>query len=146
MKFIKLRDNPNLINDAADWFEAKWGIPKEEYLACMIPYIENKTNYGWYLCLDNNKIVAGLGVIKNDFHKRKDLFPNICAVYTEEDYRGKGISGKLLNLAVNDLKENNISPVYLVTDHIGFYEKYGFEFLNMVETDEKKMSRIYIHR
>ncbi len=40
-------------------------------------------------------IVAGLGVIENDFHNRKDLAPNVCAVYTEEDCRCKGIAGKL---------------------------------------------------
>lgn len=31
------------------------------------------------------------GSIANDFHDRKDLTPNICAVYTEEAYRGRGI-------------------------------------------------------
>ena len=28
-----------------------------------------------------------MGVIENDFHDRKDLTPNVCAVYTEEDCR-----------------------------------------------------------
>ena len=35
----------------------------------------------------NDKVIGGLGVIENDFHDRKDLTPNICAVYTEEEYR-----------------------------------------------------------
>ena len=26
-----------------------------------------------------------------------------------------------------------ISPIYLLTDHIGFYERYGWEFLGMVQ-------------
>lgn len=34
------------------------------------------------------------GSIANDFHDRKDLTPNICAVYTEEAYRGRGIAGR----------------------------------------------------
>lgn len=34
------------------------------------------------------------GSIENDFHDRKDLTPNICAVYTEEAYRGRGIAGR----------------------------------------------------
>ena len=44
-------------------------------------------NTGWYLCLDSECIVGGLGVIENDFHDRKDLKPNVCAVYTEKEYR-----------------------------------------------------------
>lgn len=38
-------------------------------------------------------------------------------------------------MAVNDMKDKGISPVYLVTDHIGFYEKYGWKFLCMVQED-----------
>ena len=33
------------------------------------------SEYGWYLCLDDDKIIGGLGVIENDFHDRKDLTP-----------------------------------------------------------------------
>ena len=76
---------------AADWFHKKWGVPKEAYLECMTAYLEKKTEYGWYLCLDGSEIVGGLGVIENDFHDRKDLAPNVCAVYTEESHRKRGI-------------------------------------------------------
>ena len=110
-------------------------------------YLRGETEYGWYLCLDGSRIVCGLGVIENDFHDRKDLSPNICAVFTEEEYRGKGIAGRLLDRAVADLKSKGISPVYLVTDHTGFYERYGWEFFCMVQCDgENRKSRMYIHR
>ena len=66
---------------------------KEAYLECMDNYLSGATEYGWYLCLDGDTIVAGLGVIENDFHDRKDLTPNVCAVYTEEEYRCQGIAG-----------------------------------------------------
>jgi len=113
----------------------------------MNAYLDEKTEYGWYLCLDDDQIVGGTGVIENDFHDRKDLFPNVCAVYTEESYRKKGIAGNLLNLTVDDLRSKGITPVYLVTDHTGFYERYGWEFLCMVQGDgEPEMSRMYIHR
>ena len=80
-------------------------------------------------------------------HDRKDLTPNICAVYTEKDYRRKGVAGHLLNMVVSDLKFNGIPPVYLVTDHTGLYKRYGWEFLCMVQGDgEPDMSRMYIHR
>ena len=74
-------------------------------------------------------IVGGLGAIENDFHDRKDLSPNVCAVYTEEGYRGQGIAGRLLDIAVEDMRSKGISPLYLITDHVGFYERYGWEFL-----------------
>lgn len=124
--YITLRERPELKNDAARWFHQKWGVPTEAYLACMDDYLTKETEYGWYLCLDGDRIVGGMGVIENDFHDRKDLAPNICAVYTEEDYRCKGIAGHLLNMVVEDMRGKDISPLYLVTDHVGFYERYGW--------------------
>lgn len=85
--YITLRERPELKNDAAQWFHQKWGVPVDAYLACMDAYLANKTEYGWYLCLNGSKIVGGMGVIENDFHEWKDLTPNVCAVYTEKDYR-----------------------------------------------------------
>lgn len=146
-RYIILKDMPSIKDKAAEWFHRKWGVPKEAYLECMEEYLNGETDLGWYLCLDGDKIVAGMGVIENDFHDRKDLTPNVCAVYTEEEYRGKGIAGKLLNIVVEDCRQKGISPVYLVTDHVGFYERYGWEFLCMVQgDDEPEMTRMYIHR
>lgn len=142
-----LREKPDLMEAAASWFHEKWGVPLEAYLECMEAYLGQETEYGWYLCLDDDRIVGGLGVIENDFHDRKDLFPNVCAVYTEEDYRCQGIAGRLLNMAVADLRSKEITPVYLLTNHTGFYECYGWEFLCMAKGDgESYLSRMYIHR
>ena len=146
-QFISLLERPELKSAAAAWFHEKWGVPEDAYLACMDAYLNGETEYGWYLCLDGGRIVGGLGVIENDFHDRKDLSPNVCAVYTEPDCRGRGIAGTLLKLAVDDMKTKGITPVYLVTDHVGFYERYGWEFLCMVRSEDKpEMSRMYLHR
>ncbi len=147
LKYFTLRDIPELKDSAAEWFNSKWGVPKEAYLECMENYLNKDTEYGWYLCLDGSTIVSGLGVIENDFHDRKDLYPNVCAVYTDERYRCKGIAGHLLDMAVEDMRSKGITPVYLVTDHTGFYERYGWEFLCMVQgDDEPEMTRMYIHK
>lgn len=147
LTYITLRDKPEWEEKAAAWFHSKWGVPEEAYIECMTDYLNGATEYGWYLCADGDRIVGGLGVIENDFHDRKDLTPNVCAVYTEEAYRGKGIAGRLLNMAVDDLRSKGVSPIYLVTGHTGFYERYGWEFLCMVQGDgEEHMSRMYIHR
>ena len=146
LNYITLRDRPNLKETAAEWFSKKWGVPKEAYLRCMDEYLDHRTEYGWYLCLYGDRIVGGLGVIDNDFHEREDLTPNICAVYTEEEYRKKGIAGTLLNMAVEDLRSHGISPVYLLTDHTAFYERYGWQFYCLAQGEgEEKPSRLYVH-
>ena len=65
----------------------------------------------------------------------------------KQAYRRKGIAGHLLGMVVEDMRSKGISPLYLITDHIGFYERYGWEFLCMVHGDgEPEMTRVYIHR
>lgn len=145
--FITLRQKTHIKEEAATWFHSKWNVPRKAYLECMESYLNNETEYGWYLCLDGNKIVGGLGVVENDFHNRKDLTPNICAVYTEKEYRCKGIARHLLNMVVEDTKLKGITPIYLISDHTNFYERHGWKFLCMVQEDNvANTTRMYIHR
>ena len=46
-----------------------------------------------------------------------------------------------------DMKKDGIGTLYLVTDHTGFYERYGWEFFCMAQGDgEEEMTRLYIHK
>ena len=144
--YLTLRQCPELKNTAARWFHEKWNVPEAAYLECMAAYLSGETELGWYLCLRDGQIVGGMGVIENDFHARKDLRPNVCAVYTEQDHRRRGIAGRLLHMVVEDCRSKGISPLYLVTDHDSFYERYGWEFCCMVQCDGGESSRMYRHR
>lgn len=147
-EIIKIRDNENMIDRCAAWFNQKWGIPKQAYLDSMNECIENKGAVPqWYVALDKDKIIGGLGVIENDFHNRPDLSPNVCAVFTEEDYRGQGVAGALLNFVVEDMRNFGVDTLYLLTDHTSFYERYGWEFHCLALGDgEEQESRMYIHK
>ena len=94
-----LRDYPEYLQKAAVWFSSKWGIPPESYLESMQACIEQPGGVPqWYVMLNaRQEIAAGAGIIENDFHNRKDLSPNICALYVEPDYRRQGIAAFLLD-------------------------------------------------
>lgn len=147
-KIVRLIDKPEMKDAMAQWFHEKWGIPLEAYLESMDECLTTKSPVPqWYAALEDGKIIGGLGVIENDFHNRKDLAPNVCAVYIEENSRCKGVAGALLKFVCADMKEKGIGTLYLVTDHMSFYERYGWEFLCMVQGDgELEMSRMYIHK
>lgn len=146
-KIVRLKERPELKEEAAIWFHDKWGVPLDAYIESMDASLSGDKIQEWYLCLSGEKIIAGMGEIENDFHARKDLTPNICAVFTEKEYRCQGIAGKLLEYVVEDNRKRGITPLYLVTDHTNFYERYGWEFLCMVQGDgEPNMTRMYIHR
>lgn len=148
MELLKIREHGELAGKAAAWFHAKWGNPREAYEESMMECLQKKSPVPqWYVAALGQEILGGLGVIENDFHNRKDLAPNVCAVYVEEAHRGKGIAGKLLAFAREDMKALGIDTLYLLTDHTSFYERYGWEFLCMAQGDgEPEPSRIYVVR
>lgn len=145
---LSLANHPHLKEEMARWFHEKWGIPYELYLESMTATIKSSQAVPqWYVAVEDSYIIGGVGVIANDFHPRSDLTPNLCALYVEEAYRGYGIAGALLNHAVEDMKSKGVTPLYLVTDHIGFYERYGWEYFTSVMCEgEDTPSRMYIHR
>ncbi|MBQ2971085.1 MAG: GNAT family N-acetyltransferase [Ruminococcus sp.] len=147
-EIIKIRENADKIDECATWFNQKWGIPKEAYLDSMNDCIKNEGAVPqWYVAVSDGKIIGGLGVIENDFHNRPDLAPNVCAVFVEEEFRGQGVAGALLNFVVEDMKAMGVTTLYLLTDHTGFYERYGWEFFCYALGDgEEQESRMYIHK
>ena len=148
MEIIHLRDRADLEGKMAEWFHSKWKIPAEAYLESMEECRKkNGTVPQWYAVMEGSTIVGGVGVIENDFHDRKDLTPNVCAVYTESDFRRRGIAGALLQFVCRDTHEKGIDTLYLLTDHTGFYERCGWEFFCMAQGDgEEAPSRMYVHR
>ena len=148
MEIIKIREHPELIAKASSWFSIRWKIPKEAYEESMQACVKIPSEIPqWYLAIEDNRIVGGLGVIENDFHDRKDLSPNVCAVYVEPDQRNKGIAGKLLKEVYTDMRNIGYETLYLITMHTSFYERYGWTYLCQAQGDnDKHPSRMYVHR
>lgn len=145
---MNLREKPQWKQKAAQWFHEKWNVPVDAYLESIEESLNSENPAPqWYLAVKEEQIIGGIGVIENDFHDRKDLTPNVCAVYVEEEFRCRGIARKMLETVCRDMKEKGIDTLYLITDHDSFYERYGWEFYCMVQGDgEEEMTRMYVHR
>lgn len=140
-----LREHPELTERAALWFSSKWDVPEEAYRESICQCTAQKTGVPqWYVVLDNEQnIVAGAGVIENDFHDRKDLSPNLCALFVEQAYRNQGIARHILDFVKRDMGNMGVQQLYLVTDHTEFYEKCGWSFLTMVNDANGCPERMY---
>ena len=141
---ITLNAHPEWRIQAARWFHEKWKIPLEEYLISIDESIQQSAPVPqWYVVTEEEKIIAGAGVIENDFHDRKDLTPNVCALYVEPERRCRGIAGDRLVHIGKDMAGKGIDTLYLITEHTAFYERYGWEFLCMVQGDDGELMRMY---
>ena len=133
---ISLHVHPEWRIPAARWFQEKWESIDESIKGTVaVPQ--------WYIVIEGQQIIAGAGVIENDFHNRKDLTPNICALYVEPERRCRGIAGHLLKHICKDMAGKGINSLYLITEHTSFYERYGWEYLCMVKGDDGEQMRMY---
>ena len=148
MDIFSLVEHPDWKERAARWFHEKWGIPLAAYLESVEECLRHKSAVPqWYLAVEEGRIIGGMGVIENDFHPRRDLTPNVCAVYTEPARRRQGVAGALLQYACGDMCARGVATLYLLTDHTAFYERYGWEYLcPVLGHGEEEPSRMYIHR
>lgn len=145
---IPLREKPELLEEAAQWFSDKWEVPVAAYRESMEESLQHPTAVPqWYLVVEGEQgkenILAGAGIIENDYHNRKDLAPNFCALFVLPEYRGQGIAGRLLQLAQKDAGRLGFPLLYLVTDHTSFYEQYGWEYVTDVQGDDGFSQRLY---
>ncbi len=93
--------------------------------------------------MDGEKIVSFLTLAHQDCNDDDTMSPWIGFVYTDESYRGKRSSEKLIRHALNKAKAKGIKEVFLASDHIGLYEKYGFKYLDTRDDIYGEKCRVY---
>ncbi|WP_132249942.1 GNAT family N-acetyltransferase [Natranaerovirga pectinivora] len=146
MNVISIKKHPEYKDRAIKYFQSKWASKNsmKVYEDCITNCITTSNPLPqWYLLMDNDNIIGCAGLITNDFISRMDLYPWVCAVYIEKEYRGNAYGSILLEQAKKDAKEGGFPHLYLCTDHIGYYEKYGFQYIGTGYHPWGDNSRIY---
>lgn len=134
-----------LLPSAARWFSAQWEIPARVYAASMQAALTGDAAVPrWYVALDERgAIVAGAGCIENDFHDQVACTPNLCALYVEPAWRGKGVARALMRRIQADAAAHGVARLYLVTEHTAFYERCGWTFVSMARGTDGAALRLY---
>jgi N-acetylglutamate synthase-like GNAT family acetyltransferase len=145
MKLISVRENPEYKDKAIQYFQKSWkSVLPIIYEDCITHSINARNPLPqWYLLEKDDELIGCAGLITNDFISRGDLYPWINAIFIEEDHRGNRYSALLIEKAKQDAKKAGFEYVYLCTDHIGFYEKYNFNYIGQGYHPWDEESRIY---
>jgi GNAT superfamily N-acetyltransferase len=145
MKIISIRENPDYKNKAIAYFQKCWpSVMPEIYEDCINHSINARDSLPqWYLLKNEDEIIGCAGLITNDFISRGDLYPWINALFIDPKHRGNAYGTILMEKAKTDAKEAGFEYVYLCTEHIGYYEKYGFIYIGQGYHPWGEASRIY---
>lgn len=147
MRIISVREQSKYKDIAIKYIQDKWANENSlmVYEDCITNCITSVNPLPqWYLLEESGSIIGCAGLVTNDFISRMDLYPWFCALYIEESYRGNGYGSMLLDRAKQDAKISGFSHLYLSTDHIGYYERYGFEYIGTGYHPWGDSSRIYV--
>lgn len=99
-----------------------------------------------YLLTEGDALVSFAVLAEQDEVAAPEFSPWIGFVYTFPQYRGRHCAGELIEHICGVLKNAGEKQVYVSTEEVGLYEKYGFEFLQMMTTREGKPTRVYVRR
>lgn len=82
-----------------------------------------------YLLMEGETIVSFATLTRQDSVRDESMHPWVGFVYTLPEYRGHRYAGLLLTHAEKAAAAGGFSRIYIATDHVGLYEKYGYAYL-----------------
>ena len=140
MKIINIKNKLNYLKEYVKLCYLEWSDkekPLAEYIEYKIDNIKNGDKVISILGLVNEEELIGfISLFKYDGDERKDLTPWYATMYVKKEYRGKGYS-KLLNQAIiKEAKRLGYDKVYLKSDLINYYEKFGAKRIEQLKNGE----------
>lgn len=142
-QIIALEDYPELKPFLCDFLEkTPWNAAKllaEFHREKKFFTAEDKT----YFLFVNGSPVSFLTLAHEDCVKDAMRTPWIGFVFTQESCRGKKYSLRLIENAMRVAAQRGHSRVFIATDHIGLYERFGFTYEESVIDIYGEECRVY---
>ena len=98
------------------------------------------------LLTDEDELISFCTYAKKDDIQPTELSPWMGFVYTFPKHRGHRFVGLLFEEIQILAKEQQVSEVYISTNHIGLYEKYGCEYRTQMRDMNGELSRVYVKK
>ena len=97
----------------------------------------NNPKFCKLVLLNDDKLVGFISLFPEDGDEKTNLSPWYATMYVKKEYRGNGYS-KILNDAIlEEAKERGFVRLYLKTNLINYYEKFGAVYMKNLNNGEK---------
>ena len=87
--------------------------------------------------IKNNNLIGFISLFKYDGDERRDLTPWYATMYIKKEYRGKGYSKILNNAILKEADKLGYKKVYLKTNLINYYEKFGAQYIEKMSNGDQ---------
>lgn len=97
-----------------------------------------------FAALIGERIVGMATIAKTDYYPLPEIYPWISTIFVAEAFRGRRISGKLIDFANRYAKSLGFDRTYIPSGFVGLYEKNGYQYLKDIVNYAGGVDRLYV--
>lgn len=146
LHIYNIKDKPEYTEEVAMLTQKEWGdknLSEDEFRIRVNKKINkiysllDNPYYCKLILLDDDVLVGFISIFESDGDERLDLKPWYATMFVKEEFRGNGYS-KILNDAILDeARKRGFSKLYLKSDLVNYYEKFGAKYIEDLNNGEK---------
>ena len=140
MKIINITNNTKYLKEYIALCYLEWSEKEKElteYIDYKLRKLKIENNIILILGLvDYNKLVGFISLLKKDGDCEVKLTPWYATMYVKKEYRGRGYSRILNDALLEKSKRLGYTKVYLKSNLINYYEKFGAIYIKKLENGE----------
>ena len=139
LRIINLKEENTYLEDYVKLCSLEWGSPKsdDEVKEKVSSILSGDKVISVLGLVDDETFIGFISLFKYDGDERRDLSPWYATMYVKNEFRGKGYSKLLNDAIINEARNLGYSKIYLKTDLVNYYEKFGAKYLEDLECGEK---------
>lgn len=146
-KIYELKERTDLFDEAVDFVWKHWGSQENYmfYRDCMKHSCENNSELPrFYIVIQNHSIVGSYALLTNDLISRQDLTPWLACLFVIPELRGNKLGSILLQHACKEAHKKGFEYLYLCTEIEGYYEKYGWSYVEEAYIFNGEPTKVYM--
>lgn len=146
LQIFNIKEKPEYLKEVAELTQKEWGSKTnskkefEEKINKKISKIINNFDNPLYcklVLLDDDILIGFISIFPTDRDERQNLSPWYATMYVKKEFRGKGYSKILNNAILEEAKKRGFTKLYLKTNLINYYEKFGATYLENLNNGVK---------
>ena len=143
MEIVKIDYGTELYEKLIDYAEnCSWVVGKH------LAQILRENNFlEWeaiFATVSEDEIIGFCTFLKTDYYPENKYSPWISSIFVDENFRGNRISFSMIEKAIEHAKIWNFKKVYIPSDMVGFYEKYGFGKIDELLNYDGDIDNIFV--
>lgn len=132
VSIVSLRERPELAEEAITYAHQNWSFLSKHYESAVRESVKAEGIFPLaYVLVKKEKMIGFFVLQETDVVEGKGLSPWITLVFVDESERGNNLIRDILLHGRRKCGELGFDKVYLCTNHIGLYEKYGFREIGL---------------